>query len=135
MSSRSSGSLFCALLFRRFIFSRPRENPPFRLPKPRLQLYLSNRSQSTHVNGTLSDYLPISCGVSQGSAVLGHLLFLIYINDLQECELTSSVLMYADDTSLTLSANDPTTLEEKLNKGRDKVQSNKPTLSDNKNLR
>ena len=58
--------------------------------------YLSNRSQSTYVNRTLSDYLPISCGVSQGSAVLGPLLFLIFINDLQECELSSSVLMYAD---------------------------------------
>ena len=43
--------------------------------------------------------------------------------------------MLISDTSLTLSANGPTTLEEKLNKSRDKVQSNKPTLSDNKNLR
>ena len=41
--------------------------------------------------------------------------------------------MYADDTSLTLSAYDPTTLEEKLNKDLDKVQkwlkSNKLTLN------
>jgi len=57
------------------------------------------------------------------------------INDLQDCELSSvssSVLMYADETSLTLSAYDPTTLEEKLNKNLDEVQkllkSNKLTL-------
>ena len=41
--------------------------------------------------------------------------------------------MYADDTSLTLSAYDPTTLEEKLHRDLDKVQkwlkSNKPTLN------
>ena len=47
--------------------------------------------------------------------------------------VSSSALMYADDTSLTLPAYDPTTLEEKLNKDLDEVQkwlkSNKLTLN------
>ena len=58
------------------------------------------------LSSLLLDYPPVSCGMLQGS-LLGP-LFLIYINDLQECELSSSPLMFADDTSRTLSAYDPT---------------------------
>ena len=43
--------------------------------------YLSNRKQKTLVNGTISQYLDVSCGVPQGS-VLGPLFFLIYVNDI-----------------------------------------------------
>ena len=56
--------------------------------------YLSDRFQSTYVYGTLSDYLPFICGVLLGSFILGPLLFLFHINDLQVCELSSSVLAY-----------------------------------------
>ena len=61
-------------------------------------VYLSNRQQQCVVEGCVSKPQLISCGVPQG-AILGPLLFLIYINDLPGCLLHSKAHMYADDTT------------------------------------
>ena len=61
--------------------------------------------QVTMVNNVESEYCDIRCGVPQGS-ILGPLLFLLYINDLPNCNLLSDARMYADDTNLTYSAHD-----------------------------
>ena len=45
---------------------------------------LSNRYQRVQVNGCLSIWRKLSCGVTQGS-VLGPLLFIIYINNITAC--------------------------------------------------
>ena len=58
--------------------------------------YLHNRTQRVILNGTYSDYSIIESGVLQGS-VLGPLLFLIYINDLEK-NIKSNIIFFADDT-------------------------------------
>ena len=71
--------------------------------------YLSDRTQVTVINNVNSETSFISCGVPQGS-ILGPLLFLLYINDLPNCNLLSEVRMYADETNLTFASKDPNEL-------------------------
>ena len=59
---------------------------------------LTNRKQRVVLNGTSSDEEVIESGVSQGT-VLGPLLFLIYINDLEQ-GIKSSMIFFADVTLL-----------------------------------
>ena len=59
---------------------------------------LKDREQRVVLNGTHSDVGTLKSGVPKGS-VLGPLLFLVYINDL-EMGIKSSINFFADDTSL-----------------------------------
>lgn len=61
--------------------------------------YLTQRSQIVKINSFQSKSLPITCGIPQGS-ILGPLLFLIYINNIQELGLNGHITLYADDTCL-----------------------------------
>ena len=70
--------------------------------------YLENRKQFVSVNYT-SSVMVINYGVPQGS-VLGPLLFLLYINDIQYADPAAILNLFADDTSLFVFDRDPTEL-------------------------
>ena len=75
--------------------------------------YLHNRKQRVVLNGSFSDYSVIDSGVPQGS-VLGPLLFLIYINDLEK-NIKSNIKFFADDTMLFSIVKDPVLSADDLN--------------------
>ena len=74
-----------------------------------IESYLTSRKQFCSINGLHSKARKVTCGIPQGSC-LGPLLFIIYLNDLEECLQSSRASIYADDTSLTIASSDPAKL-------------------------
>ena len=60
--------------------------------------WLTHRGQRVIVDGEISNWKSALSGVPQGS-VLDPILFLIYINDLED-DISSKVLKFADDTKV-----------------------------------
>ena len=63
-----------------------------------IEQWLTDRRQCIVIDGEVSNWKSVLSGVPPGS-VLGPLLFLIYINDLDD-NITSNVLKFADDTKV-----------------------------------
>jgi hypothetical protein len=75
--------------------------------------FLERRVQQVQVGRTLSSARHIGVGVPQGS-VLSPLLFLLYISDIENWIQAASVHGYADDTTMTMSSQDMSSLLEGL---------------------
>ena len=65
-----------------------------------IESFLTNRTQRVLVNGFLSKPAPVISGVPQGS-VIGPLLFLILIGDIDKDIASSFISSFADDTRLS----------------------------------
>ena len=74
--------------------------------------FLIGRNFRVSVNGQFSSFKKILSGIPQGS-VLGPLLFILFINDLPDC-LMSTVKIFADDLKLIANLSDKTIVENDL---------------------
>jgi len=63
-----------------------------------IESWLQTRIQRVCIKGVMSGWMKVLSGVPQGS-VLGALLFLVYINDL-DTGLINELLKFADDTKV-----------------------------------
>ena len=82
--------------------------------------YMSCRKQRVCLDESRSDWTEVKKGVPQGS-ILGPLLFLLYVNDLPRTIQNSTVMQYADDTTMTVVAKDAVILERCLEEDVEKV--------------
>ena len=76
--------------------------------------YLTGRQQYTTIAHLKSDLCSINYGVPQGS-VLGPILFLLYINDLNQAILHSKVHHFADDTNFLYASHSLKKLNKTIN--------------------
>ena len=76
--------------------------------------YLSGRKQCTDIEGNLSSKLDVHLGVPQGS-ILGPILFIIYVNDINRSGVDCKFVKFADDTTVLTTGSTLHEAVEKMN--------------------
>ena len=93
---------------------------------------MSNRKQFIKFNNESTNLEIIRCGIPQGS-ILGPLIFLIFVNDLQKSTKFLDPIMFADDTNLFYSNKDINTLfkiaNDELNEINEWLRANKVSIN------
>ena len=94
--------------------------------------YLNNRKQFVYINEVKSGEQNIKCGVPQGS-ILGPLLFILNINDLENISKSLFPILFADDATILIEAKNVISAIHIMNQELDKLtiwlKANKLTLN------
>ena len=115
-----------------------------------IKSYLSDRTQSVFIDGCLSPFLPVECGVPQGS-ILGPLMYILFTNDVPElvhdhpvhhnqpqnsCSDCGVTVCYVDDATYSVGHSCPAVLSDNLTKQYDIISdymaANKLVINDDK---
>ena len=76
--------------------------------------YLFNRKLHVSYDSCLSNDFPVYRGVPQGS-ILGPTLFLLHLDDIDNCLRHCKILKYADDTVIYTTSKDKNVIQKQLN--------------------
>ena len=68
------------------------------------QSFLCQRSQAVKVGESFSNRIPVTSGVGQGT-ILGPLIFILYMDEVNDLNLSSKISLYADDAKIYRNVN------------------------------
>ena len=97
--------------------------------------YLLNRTQFVKFNNSSSTKQHIPIGVLQGT-ILGPILFLLYVNDFPQSFKNCKCIIYADDSTLYFSSDNPillkNTIQDALSEASDWLRKNRLVVNTSK---